>query len=357
MIRRAFRALPVCLLLACLFPGPGAGEEAKLKEYSAARFFGGPIRAETAEYAARVAASNLAVQEAMRLLAALPEVRFAGAVTPGNPKPPDVAGLACLLYEVRPVRTALLGYPPQLRMEARVALVPPEQPGRAVIDALTRPDTLDAASRLQARREALLDAYDRAAAPLLRTPPGMGGSAGLLEAERCVNALKSLDFFFTLLPQYGDFWPDPAAALEKLNACLALDPHNALALAARAEVMLKLDKPDAAMDDAQAALALDDTLDRAHDALGTALLVRRLPALAVNSFGKAAALCPRKPSYLLNRASAYLMLDEKEAMCRDLAAACGLGDCAGLTWAGKNGMCPKTSEGVAPDTVPQREGE
>ena len=165
--------------------------------------------------------------------------------------------------------------------------------------------------------------------------------------------MKSLDILQALLPEYEALWPDPPAALEKLNAALTLDPKNALALAARAEVHLKLDKPGKAMEDAQTALNLDGTLDRAHDTLGTALLMNRLPALAVQAFGKATALDPKNPNYPLHRASAYMMLDEKDLMCQDLRAACALGECSGLAWAEKNGMCSKTP--AEPPALPSSE--
>lgn len=338
------RIVPVALLLLCLCPGTGRGAERGPGEFSAIRAFAGPIRAETAEYAARVGAENAALEEAMRRLAALPEMRFAGAVTAANPEPPNVAALALLLYSTQPTGKELRGYPPHMQVEVRVALGRPDRPGEALAEALARPDLLDVAGRIYSRRVALLEAYDRAVQPLLSATPGTGEALGRLEAERCIQALKSQEILVSLLPEYKSLWPAPEAALGKLNAAVTLDPRNALATTARAEVFLKLDKPDKAAEDARAALALDDTLDRAHDALGTALLMNGLPALAAHSFSKAAALRPKNPIYLQHRASAYLMLDEKESMCRDLLTACALGDCAGLTWAGKNNLCPQSPQ-------------
>ncbi len=353
MIPRIRLAVLFGLLSVCLAPFPSFAA-GRAREFVASRPFYGPVRVEMAEYAARIAAENQAMQTAMRQLAGVDEVRFAGAVTTGNPKPPDILGLAFLLYSVKVEGKELSGFPPQMRVEVRLSLVPPEAPGRAVVAALGRPDVVDAAARIFSRREALLEAYDQDAAALLQSSPGAEGELDLHEADSRIKAMKSLELFFTLLPQYGGLWPDPKASLEQLNTCLEMDPENALALASRAEVLLKLDKADAAMEDAYAALNLDETLDRAHDALGTAFLMRRLPALAVKSFDKAVGLRPRNAVYLQHRASAYLMLDENELMCRDLVAACGLGDCAGIAWAGDNDLCSGLPEKAAADTIRRR---
>ncbi len=343
------RALLCLLLLVCA--RPGAGWAATSEEFAAAKSFGGPLRAEVAGYAAQAEAERQLAHEAMRRLAALPEVRFAGQVTPENPRPPDLAALALLLYSGQKIQTRMEGLPPRMHMEVRLAVVGPGNPGAAVAQALARPDVLDLAARLAARREVLLDAYDPAAQNLLRTPAGQGEILGLLEVEKIVAALKALDIMRDLLPAYRDLWPEPARALERLNAALNMDPGLAPAYALRAEVFLKLDKADKAMDDAQAALNLDESLAPAHDALGTALLLRGLPALAVGSFTRAAALWPKNPAYLLHRASARLLLNETEAVCQDLSAACALGDCVELRWAGESGLCPRGPE-PAEQTVP-----
>jgi regulator of sirC expression with transglutaminase-like and TPR domain len=70
---------------------------------------------------------------------------------------------------------------------------------------------------------------------------------------------------------------------------------------------------------------------------------------ALMDFNKSLQLRSNYPTAHLNRGLVYYQLDKNDQACRDFQNACDQGECIGLKWAMKNGMC--TEGGILADQL------
>lgn len=322
--------------------GPAAPVREKDEEvlFSARREFRGAVRRDMAERVAGAAAELAAYDRAARLLAREPDVHFAAGVENGDALSLD--GLARLVFTTRTRAVGAEGFPPFLASVVRVALVRPEEYRERLVEALASEDALEIHGQALARERELVARYD-ALAPYLLSLPGLdeGGREQMHALQAMVNELVGLADFLALIDGRESPEGEPRAVKERLERIERLAPDNPLVLNALAEVWLRLDRPLTALDYAARATDGAPGFARAHDTQGAVLLRQRLPLMAARSFGKAIELAPRNASYYMNRASAYLVLEETEAMCADFQRACALGDCDGLIWASEERRCNK----------------
>jgi tetratricopeptide (TPR) repeat protein len=327
--------------------------------YESRRPFQGLIRHDMAERAARAAADLDAMRHAMRILAREPALRFANSmVKEVRQEPPNLAGMARLLFSTRFLGAEAKGFPTAMEAAVRVTLVPPDEPlPYAVAAALAQPGLLALCSQAVSRQEALLAQYDAQSVPLLALPPATGGKRlDLLALEHTINGLQSIERYLSLLPLRRQMWENPLETREKLEQAHECDPQSPFVLVALAEVCLQIDRPAEALDHAVAAIRLTPDLYPAHDVKGAILLRQRLPILASGAFNDAISLAPRNPELYVHRAAAYLAQETLPDMCADFRSACALGDCSGYQWAKASDKCPgndalNTEEAAAPPSA------
>ena len=332
--------LMFCILfLVSLFPlpalcAPDTHKDAVITEH---RPFRGFIRRDKAERTAKLAAALAAWDQAARALAREPDLQFIDADS-NIPLPLDA--LARMIFSIRVEALGVEGFPPHQQATVRISLLPPESLRTSLLDALPRLDLLELYAQAMARQRGLLERYDHLAAKLLPLNPSTdGGQEEMHRLQNIVNELIALDLYLELLPGYNHNWKAPEATKPQLLRAERLAPNNPLVLLALAEVFLQMDRPVAALEYVERALRQTPNFARGHNVRGAILLRKRLPTLAAESFGRAIALAPRNSVYYMHRGSAYLVLEEESAMCRDFKSACGLGDCEGLQWAKSVGRC------------------
>lgn len=339
-------ALPIILFLAlCLaFAAPIHAQNVEQTEQEIIiverRPFRGFVRRDMAERIAKLAAELGAWEQAARLLAKEPDLHFIN-TNPASVPPLD--GLARMIYSTQTAATGVEGFPPNQHAMAKIRLASPENPRKALLEALIRQDLLELYAQVMAAQRNLLERYDYLAAQLLPlTPATDGGRAEMHTLTSIINELIALDAYVEILPQYNHNWAAPEATKATLLRTVQLAPGNPLILTALAEILLQTDRPVNALEYIEQALRLAPNFARAHDVKGAILLRQRLPALAAQSFGKAIELSPRNSVYHMHRASAYLVLEEEGGMCDDFKSACSLEDCDGLEWARGIGRCKGT---------------
>ena len=322
------------LLLLCLFPSPGLGQET----FTESRPFRGLIRRDMAERVAQAAAEQAALVQAMRLLAKQPDLAF---IHEGDALAvPTLEGLSARLYVANVTLLGARGFPPNMEAFAEVHLVPPANPREALREALRRPGSLELHSLALSRRATLIAKYDALAQELLPLNPyNGGGQERFFTLQALVRNIDAISLLLEILKQRETSWPNPEkahAVLLKAHDMAQSDPIIRVALA---ETLLQLDRPAEAMEQVSPALSAAPGFARAHDLKGVIFLRQMLPALAAESFGKAIELEPKKAEYYVHRASAYLVQEEVEKMCADFQFACSFGDCEGYQWARKAGKC------------------
>ncbi|MDR1686905.1 MAG: hypothetical protein LBR82_10825 [Desulfovibrio sp.] len=334
-------AVLLCPVLLSPFAAARDGEEGKAgarSEFTASRSFNDAVQRDQAEAAALAAALLAAYGHAGSGLSGdmVPDFREA-AERLGIPGETLLEGLACVLFPVDRMHARVDG--PASNRRVTVGVVLKRSGGVSLADVLKNADRVEAGGRLIARLRTVSALYDAAADKVLGREPGEPedeeATRSLQGATDRLNALEILRDI--LSGRAGDA---PGLLEGRLAEALRLAPDDPLLLTLSAGNRLLLDSPAAALEQADAALALAPDFARAHDARGTALLRQGLPALAADAFGRAVALAPDNPVYLLHRASAYFVLKENEGMCADFRAACALGDCDGLAWGAGNGRCP-----------------
>jgi len=337
---QALIALMLCIFfLASPFPlqalcAPETHEGTAITER---RPFRGFVRRDMAERTARLAANLAAWEQAARSLAREPDLHFINADSSLS-LPLDA--LARMTFSIRIEALGAEGFPPRQQAIVKVSLLPPKNLRTSLLDALARQDLLELYAQALARKRSLLEHYDHLAARLLPLNPTTdGGQEEMHRLQNIINELIALDLYLELLPGYNHNWAAPEAAKPQLLRAERLAPNNPLILIALAEVFLQIDRPIVALEYAERALKQTPDFARGHDIKGAILLRKRLPTLAAESFGRAIALAPRNPVYHMHRGSAYLVLEQENAMCLDFKSACGLGDCEGLQWAKSVGRC------------------
>jgi tetratricopeptide (TPR) repeat protein len=331
--------LCIFFLASPLFPlpalcAPATQEGAVITER---RYFRGFVRRDMAERAARLAADLAAWDQAARALAKEPDLHF---INPDSSLALPLDALARMTFSIRLEALGVEGFPPHQQTIVKVSLLPPQNLRASLVDALARLDLLELYAQALARQRSLLERYDQLAARLLPLNPATdGGQEEMHRLQSIINELIALDLYLELLPGYNHNWAAPEAAKPQLLRAERLAPNNPLILLALAEVFLQTDRPVIALEYVERALKQAPDFARGHDAKGAILLRKRLPTLAAESFGRAIALAPRNPVYHMHRGSAYLVLEQENAMCLDFKSACGLGDCEGLQWAKSVGRC------------------
>ncbi|WP_176629346.1 FlgO family outer membrane protein [Desulfolutivibrio sulfodismutans] len=131
-----------------------------------------------------------------------------------------------------------------------------------------------------------------------------------------------------------------AKAEKELDAALALAPGRAEYFVARGHARYFLGRPAEALADYDQALAAGDAQAAVHSMRGLCLIALGRPGEALSAYDQAVALDPGNPGLFIRRAKLLASLGRPSDMCRDLEAACRLGQCPPIENARKEGSCP-----------------
>lgn len=144
--------------------------------------------------------------------------------------------------------------------------------------------------------------------------------------------------------QAADLWQngryqDPQQALTLLNKAIDADADATVAYNNRGLAHRQLGQFDAALKDFTQAVRLNDNYAEAYSNRGMTYYDKGSYALAIAEFEKAIEIrTDYLPAYL-NRGLAHFQQDEIPAACADFTRACELGDCQGVQWADRQGIC------------------
>jgi len=131
-----------------------------------------------------------------------------------------------------------------------------------------------------------------------------------------------------------------AQAERELDAALALAPGRPEYLVARGHARSFLGRPAEALADYDQALAAGDAQAAVHSMRGLCLIALGRPEEALSAYDQAVALDPGNPGLFTRRGRLFASLGRPVDMCRDLEAACRLGQCRPMENARKEGSCP-----------------
>ena len=138
----------------------------------------------------------------------------------------------------------------------------------------------------------------------------------------------------------GDQYKDPDKAVDYWSRVLLAGGQNtAVAYSNRGLAYHELKQYQKAVKDYEAAIKRDPGYAEAYNNRGNAYYELSQYELALNDFNQSLTLKPRFAKAHLNRGLVYYQMDKNAQACADFQTACDQGDCDGIKWAMKNGIC------------------
>jgi tetratricopeptide (TPR) repeat protein len=134
-------------------------------------------------------------------------------------------------------------------------------------------------------------------------------------------------------------YTDPKEAIGHLDQAIRLDPKDARAYTSRGIAYRNLGWYERAIDDYDQAIRLDSKYARAYNNRGIAYKTLGQYERAIQDHDQAIRLNSEYAPAYVNRGSAYYRSDNLARACRDWQKACDLGNCDGVTFARKKGLC------------------
>ena len=134
-------------------------------------------------------------------------------------------------------------------------------------------------------------------------------------------------------------YKNPKRAVQYLNQAINKKPDFAEAYNNRGNAYRDLNQPQKAVADYNKAIRLKSDYAQAYNNRGNVYYDLKKFQLAINDYNKSLSLNPSYKFAYLNRGLAYYQLKRRGLACKDLQKACQLGDCDGIKWAKKNGVC------------------
>jgi tetratricopeptide (TPR) repeat protein len=148
--------------------------------------------------------------------------------------------------------------------------------------------------------------------------------------------------------QNGNY-KDPDRAVDYWSRAIAKNQNTAEIYNNRGLAYYDLKLYQKAIEDYNRAIQLDSGYAAAFNNRGNAYYELAEYQKALMDFNKSLQLRSNYPTAHLNRGLVYYQLDKNDQACRDFQNACDQGECIGLKWAMKNGMC--TEGGILADQL------
>lgn len=134
-------------------------------------------------------------------------------------------------------------------------------------------------------------------------------------------------------------YTDPQKAAGLLVKAIQQDPNMAEAYNNRGNAYREMKKYREALQDYNQALSLDPQFVIAYSNRGNVYYDQQNYQMAIRDYNKAISLDSSYHRAYLNRGLAYQQMKRNDLACQDFTRACQLGDCEGIEWARKQGVC------------------
>jgi hypothetical protein len=132
---------------------------------------------------------------------------------------------------------------------------------------------------------------------------------------------------------------DTQKAVAYLDKAIQEKPNFAEAYTNRGNAYREMKQYALAMQDYNRAISLKPNLEKNFNNRGNIYFDQHNFQMAINDYNKALSLDASYNLAYLNRGLAYHALNKDDLACIDFKKACELGDCDGITWAEKTGIC------------------
>jgi hypothetical protein len=169
----------------------------------------------------------------------------------------------------------------------------------------------------------------------MKSAPGPG-------LNKSVQPLKqsSVDWSQKALALWqGDKYNDPHQAIGYWDRAISSSQNTSIAHSNRGLAYHDLEQYQKAVNDYNEAIKLDPRYAAAYNNRGNSYYELNEYQLALNDFNQSLKIQPKYAKAYLNRGLVYYQLNENDRACVDFQKSCDNGDCDGIKWAMKNGIC------------------
>ncbi len=154
------------------------------------------------------------------------------------------------------------------------------------------------------------------------------------------DALKDADWNTRATALWKDAqYVDVQKAVAYLEKAIQEKPDFAEAYNNRGNAYREMKQYALAMQDYNKAISLKPNLEKTFNNRGNIYFDQRNFQMAIEDYNKALSLNASYNLAYLNRGLAYHELNKDDLACLDFKKACELGDCDGISWAKKTGIC------------------
>jgi len=137
----------------------------------------------------------------------------------------------------------------------------------------------------------------------------------------------------------GGKYNDPNKAVDYWNRAISSNQNTAVAYSNRGLAYHDLKQYQKAVNDYSEAIKLDPEYAAAYNNRGNAYYELNDYQLALNDFNQSLKYKPQYAKAYLNRGLVFYQMDKNAQACQDFQKSCDQGDCDGIKWAMKNGIC------------------
>jgi len=137
----------------------------------------------------------------------------------------------------------------------------------------------------------------------------------------------------------GDKYADPRQAIGYWDRAISSSQNTSIAHSNRGLAYHDLKQYQKAVNDYSEAIKLDPRYAAAYNNRGNSYYELNEYQLALNDFNQSLKIQPKYAKAYLNRGLVYYQLNENDRACIDFQKSCDSGDCDGIKWAMKNGIC------------------
>ncbi len=137
----------------------------------------------------------------------------------------------------------------------------------------------------------------------------------------------------------GGKYKDPNMAVNYWTQAINSKQNSAIAYSNRGLAYYDLKQYQEAVHDYSQAIELDPNNAAAYNNRGNSYYALNAYQQALQDFDQSLKLDPKYAKAYLNRGLVYYQLDKTGQACSDFKKSCYAGDCDGIKWATKNGVC------------------
>ena len=134
-------------------------------------------------------------------------------------------------------------------------------------------------------------------------------------------------------------YTDPNKAVSYWSQAISSKQNTAAAYSNRGLAYHGLKQYQKAVDDYSQAIKLDPDYAAAYNNRGNSYYELNEYKLALKDFDRSLQLKPKYAKAHLNRGLVFYQMDQNAQACNDFQRSCDQGDCDGVKWAMKNGIC------------------